>query len=199
MAVAPRRSWVWRCSERLVQRLADWSAWRPRHGPATSEARCVRRTGRVHGPGGQHAEYGDVVRAWFGIDGGEAIGIGVVRPEGPRSRCLRSGRSAWPGSGLLIDEETGQIRVERLRPWATSASRSTPRPWRVRISEPRRKAWALPCPSGWSTTVASSPIPTWWTTGSRAQPTCRFASIRVSPSGRTGLVPMARKAGEKGR
>lgn len=60
------------------------------------------------------ASYGEVVTAWFGIDGGEAIGIGVVRPEGETKAMPPFWEIGMVGVALEIDPETGTTRVARL-------------------------------------------------------------------------------------
>ena len=74
----------------------------------------VASDGALCGPDGRAAGYGDVVTSWFGIDGGEAIGIGIVRPEGETKAMPPFWEIGVAGVGLLVDGETGQVRVERL-------------------------------------------------------------------------------------
>jgi len=60
------------------------------------------------------ASYGEVVTAWFGIDGGEAIGIGMVRPEGETKAMPPFWEIGMVGVALEIDRDTGTTRVARL-------------------------------------------------------------------------------------
>lgn len=70
--------------------------------------------GCVRGPEGRMADYGEVIRSWYGLDGGDAIGIGVVRPEGDTKAMPPFWEIGMSGVGLRIDRETGQVRLERL-------------------------------------------------------------------------------------
>lgn len=70
--------------------------------------------GVVAGPDGRSASFGEVVEAWFGADAGEAVGIGIVRPEGDTKAMPPFWEIGMVGVGLRIDDETGEVRVQRL-------------------------------------------------------------------------------------
>lgn len=63
---------------------------------------------------GRTASYGEVVTAWFGIDGGEAIGIGLVRPEGETKAMPPFWEIGMVGVAVEVDPDTGAVRVARL-------------------------------------------------------------------------------------
>jgi CO/xanthine dehydrogenase Mo-binding subunit len=70
--------------------------------------------GAIAGPDGRSATYGEVVEAWFGADAGEAVGIGIVRPEGDTKAMPPFWEIGMVGVGLRINDETGEVRVQRL-------------------------------------------------------------------------------------
>jgi CO/xanthine dehydrogenase Mo-binding subunit/aerobic-type carbon monoxide dehydrogenase small subunit (CoxS/CutS family) len=68
----------------------------------------------VHG--GRHLEYGALLRAHFGMAGGELIGRGVVAP-GPSAAPLGGSTPFWEmaagAAEVTLDRETGALTVER--------------------------------------------------------------------------------------
>lgn len=64
--------------------------------------------------GDRSATYGEIVTAWFGIDGGEAIGVGLVRPEGETRQMPPFWEIGMAGVDLEIDPDTGAIQLRRL-------------------------------------------------------------------------------------
>lgn len=64
---------------------------------------------------GDHvATYGEIVTRWFGIDGGEAIGVGLVRPEGETRSMPPFWEIGMVGVRVKVDPETGEIDLRRL-------------------------------------------------------------------------------------
>lgn len=64
--------------------------------------------------GDRRATYGDVVTEWFGIDGGEAIGIGLVRPDGNTKAMPPFWEIGMVGVAVDVDSDTGVVRIDRL-------------------------------------------------------------------------------------
>ena len=97
----------------LADAVAAWIA-RNTDGSATLESR-----GRPMAPGGvmvdgQHKGWGEIVEAWFAGDFGEAVGRGHVRKVGTTKQMPPFWEVGCVGVEVHVDEETGQIRVNRL-------------------------------------------------------------------------------------
>lgn len=76
-------------------------------GEATS------RGGLVHAAGAD-LEPAAVIREWFGADAGEAVGIGVVRGDGPIALLPPFWEIGAVGVEVAVDEATGEVTVEHL-------------------------------------------------------------------------------------
>ena len=76
-------------------------------GEATS------RGGLVHAAGAD-LEPAAVIREWFGADAGEAVGIGVVRGDGPTALLPPFWEIGAVGVEVAVDEATGEVTVEHL-------------------------------------------------------------------------------------
>lgn len=76
-------------------------------GEATS------RGGLVHAAGAA-LEPAAVIREWFGADAGEAVGIGVVRGDGPTALLPPFWEIGAVGVEVAVDEATGEVTVEHL-------------------------------------------------------------------------------------
>ncbi len=76
-------------------------------GEATS------RGGLVHAAGAD-LEPAAVIREWFGADAGEAVGIGVVRGDGPIALLPPFWEIGAVGVEVAVDEATGEVAVEHL-------------------------------------------------------------------------------------
>jgi CO/xanthine dehydrogenase Mo-binding subunit len=63
---------------------------------------------------GQGRSWADVIREWFGASGGEIIGRGYIRKSGEFSTMPPFWEVGCVGVDVIVDEETGQISVERL-------------------------------------------------------------------------------------
>jgi CO/xanthine dehydrogenase Mo-binding subunit len=63
---------------------------------------------------GEHHDWGEIVRAWFGGSYGEAVGRGYVRREGATAEMPPFWEVGCVGVEVSVDEETGKVRVERL-------------------------------------------------------------------------------------
>ena len=89
----------------LRRMAADvWSVGPERIEVGDGEVRCDDR----------RATYGEVVTAWFGVDGGEAIGVGLVRREGSTAPMPPFWEIGMAGVGVQIDRETGKVTLDRL-------------------------------------------------------------------------------------
>ncbi|HEY3523946.1 MAG TPA: xanthine dehydrogenase family protein molybdopterin-binding subunit, partial [Candidatus Limnocylindrales bacterium] len=64
--------------------------------------------------GGRHHDWGDLVRAWFGGASGEVVGRGYVRRAGATEEMPPFWEVGCVGVEASVDEETGEIRLERL-------------------------------------------------------------------------------------
>ncbi|HEX5240329.1 MAG TPA: xanthine dehydrogenase family protein molybdopterin-binding subunit [Candidatus Limnocylindrales bacterium] len=63
---------------------------------------------------GQHRDWGELVRAWFGGESGEVVGRGYLRQAGPTKEMPPFWEIGCIGIEASVDEETGQIQVGRL-------------------------------------------------------------------------------------
>jgi len=64
--------------------------------------------------GDKRMSYGHIVRAFFGMPGGELIGRGYMRPDGTLGKSLPLFWETGMGSTeIAVDEETGAIQVEK--------------------------------------------------------------------------------------
>lgn len=70
--------------------------------------------GRVEGPGGAVRSVGEVIRGWFGANGGEVTGIGLVRRTGELEKLPPFWEIGMVGVEVSVDPETGRVRVEHL-------------------------------------------------------------------------------------
>lgn len=64
--------------------------------------------------GDRHYAWSEIVRAWFGGDGGEVIGRGYVRRAGTLRELPLFWEVGVAGVEVSVDEDTGELRVERL-------------------------------------------------------------------------------------
>ena len=64
--------------------------------------------------GGKRYDWGDLVRAWFGGASGEVVGRGYVRRAGATEEMPPFWEVGCVGVEASVDEETGEIRLERL-------------------------------------------------------------------------------------
>ncbi|HXG39953.1 MAG TPA: xanthine dehydrogenase family protein molybdopterin-binding subunit [Candidatus Limnocylindrales bacterium] len=64
--------------------------------------------------GDRRYDWGELVQRWFGGAGGEAIGRGYVRRAGVTEELPPFWEIGCVGVEVRVDEETGEIRVERL-------------------------------------------------------------------------------------
>ncbi|MEX0804070.1 MAG: xanthine dehydrogenase family protein molybdopterin-binding subunit [Candidatus Binatia bacterium] len=66
------------------------------------------------GAGDRTMSYADVVRAYFGMPGGELIGRGYMRPgEGVGSKFPLFWETGMGAAAIAVDRETGEIKMER--------------------------------------------------------------------------------------
>jgi CO/xanthine dehydrogenase Mo-binding subunit len=63
---------------------------------------------------GVHHDWGAIVRAWFAGAGGEVMGRGYLRRASSMTAMPPFWEIGCVGAEVSVDEETGQIRVERL-------------------------------------------------------------------------------------
>ncbi|HEU4672268.1 MAG TPA: molybdopterin cofactor-binding domain-containing protein, partial [Candidatus Limnocylindrales bacterium] len=64
--------------------------------------------------GGKRYDWGELVRAWFGGASGEVVGRGYVRRAGATEEMPPFWEVGCVGVEASVDEETGEIRLERL-------------------------------------------------------------------------------------
>lgn len=70
--------------------------------------------GRVVAPDRQVYAFGDVVRRWFGVQGGEVVGVGIVRKEGQFAMLPPFWEIGMVGVSLDVDPDTGVASVDHL-------------------------------------------------------------------------------------
>jgi CO/xanthine dehydrogenase Mo-binding subunit len=64
--------------------------------------------------GDELRNWGEVIRAWFGGDYGEVVGRGYLRKAGATAEMPPFWEIGCVGVEVAVDEETGEVRVERL-------------------------------------------------------------------------------------
>ena len=64
--------------------------------------------------GDRHVDWGEIVRAWYGSAGGEAIGRGVIRRAGATEELPPFWEIGCVGAEVEVDESTGVVRVLRV-------------------------------------------------------------------------------------
>ncbi|MGH2670187.1 MAG: xanthine dehydrogenase family protein molybdopterin-binding subunit, partial [bacterium] len=72
--------------------------------------------GEVLGPDQVAMPYGDLIRRFYGMDGGELIGRGYVRPATGGDRLTARPifwEVAWGAAEVGVDRETGEVQVRR--------------------------------------------------------------------------------------
>jgi len=64
--------------------------------------------------GDKRLSYGRIVSAFFGMPGGELIGRGTMRPDGALGKTFPLfWETGMGGAGIAVDDETGEIKLER--------------------------------------------------------------------------------------
>lgn len=74
----------------------------------------VEDAGGFQLPDATRADFGEIIRAWFGAAAGEVVGSGLVRREGATAKMPPFWEIGMVGVGLQIDSETGEISLEHL-------------------------------------------------------------------------------------
>lgn len=72
--------------------------------------------GRVVGPGARTLAYGEAVRAYFGMTGGELVGRGYIRAATDDGRLKVRPvfwEVGWGAAEVSVDEDTGQVELRR--------------------------------------------------------------------------------------
>ncbi|OAN35115.1 hypothetical protein A4X20_26345 [Mycolicibacterium iranicum] len=70
--------------------------------------------GGVSGPGGREADFGVIVRRWFGGSAGEVTGVGLLRREGTTNKMPPFWETGMVGVAVEIDPQTGYVTVDQL-------------------------------------------------------------------------------------
>lgn len=74
----------------------------------------IRRQLAHMSDGAEAAEPCETMRTWFGGNGGEVIGVGVVRQEGATGELPPFWEIGVVGVDVAVDEVTGQVTIEHL-------------------------------------------------------------------------------------
>ena len=89
--------------------LCNWARELPeaRNAAVEEDHAGIRIGDEVH-------NWGEILRAWFGGDYGEVIGRGYLRKSGATAAMPPFWEIGCVGVEVSVDEETGEVRVERL-------------------------------------------------------------------------------------
>ena len=79
-----------------------------------SEGQAVTEVAGGVEVGGEHHDWGAIVRAWFGGSAGEVIGRGYLRKDGETAAMPPFWEIGCVGAEVSVNEATGVITVERL-------------------------------------------------------------------------------------
>ena len=100
---------IQRAATDVKRQLRDWAT----QALEVADADLVEERGGLVVDGRRYP-WDEIVRAWFGGGSGEVVGVGYVRRDGVTQELPLFWEIGCLGVEVAVDEETGEVRVERL-------------------------------------------------------------------------------------
>lgn len=100
---------IQRAATDVKRQLREWAA----QTLEIAEADLIEERGGLVVDGRRY-RWDEIVRRWFGGSSGEVVGVGYVRRDGVTQELPLFWEIGCLGVEVAVDEETGEVRVERL-------------------------------------------------------------------------------------